>query len=140
MKLHDRGLQRYSLLAVFAHPDDESIACGGLLASCADAGVQVSVCCATGGELGSTAGMPASPVPGPADVRRARVEELRNATRILGVTTVVVLDYEDGMLPWIEAERLEADIRDTIVRLRPDVVVTFGDDGLYGHPDHIAIH
>ena len=44
------------------------------------------------------------------------------------------------MLPWTEAERLEADIRSTIVRLRPDVVITFGEDGLYGHPDHIAIH
>ncbi len=51
-----------------------------------------------------------------------------------------MLDYEDGMLPWAETERLDADIRNTIVRLRPDVVVTFGDDGLYGHPDHIAIH
>jgi LmbE family N-acetylglucosaminyl deacetylase len=56
------------------------------------------------------------------------------------VTDLVLLDYEDGMLSWTETARLEADIRRTIVRLRPDVVITFGEDGLYGHPDHIAIH
>ena len=136
---HD-DLRARSLLAVFAHPDDESIACGGLLAWCAHLGARVSVCCATGGELGSMAGMDASSQPGPADVRRARLQELRNAARILGVTELVLLDHEDGMLPWTEPERLEADIRSTIGRLRPDVVITFGEDGLYGHPDHIAIH
>ena len=130
MKSEHDDLRARSLLVVFAHPDDESLACGGLLAWCAHLGARVSVCCATGGELG----------PGPADVRSARLQELRNAARILGVTDLVLLDYEDGMLPWTEAERLEADIRSTIGRLRPDVVITFGEDGLYGHPDHIAIH
>ncbi len=130
MKSEHDDLRPRSLLAVFAHPDDESLACGGLLAWCAHLGARVSVCCATAGELG----------PGPADVRSVRLQELRNAARILGVTDLVLLDYEDGMLPWTEAERLEADIRSTIGRLRPDVVITFGEDGLYGHPDHIAIH
>jgi len=130
MKSEHDDLRARSLLAVFAHPDDESLACGGLLAWCAHLGARVSVCCATAGELG----------PGPADVRSVRVQELRNAAQILGVTDLVLLDHEDGMLPWIEAERLEADIRMTIRRLRPDVVITFGEDGLYGHPDHIAIH
>jgi LmbE family N-acetylglucosaminyl deacetylase len=130
MTLEHADLRSRSLLTIFAHPDDESLACGGLLAWCADLGARVSVCCATAGELG----------PGPADVRSARLQELRNAACVLGVTDLVLLDYEDGMLPWTEAERLEADIRSTISRLRPDVVITFGEDGLYGHPDHIAIH
>lgn len=130
MRSEHHDLRARSLLAVFAHPDDESLACGGLLAWCAHLGARVSVCCATAGELG----------PGPADVRSARLQELQNAARILGVSNLVLLDYEDGMLPWTEAERLEADIRSTIGRLRPDVVITFGEDGLYGHPDHIAIH
>jgi N-acetyl-1-D-myo-inositol-2-amino-2-deoxy-alpha-D-glucopyranoside deacetylase len=133
-------LRGHSLLAIFAHPDDESLACGGLLAWCAHLGASVSVCCATGGELGSTAGMCASPPPEPADIRRVRLGELRNAARTLGVTNLVVLDHEDGMLPWIGAEQLEADLGSTIRRLHPDVVITFGDDGLYGHPDHVAIH
>ncbi len=44
------------------------------------------------------------------------------------------------MLPWVDADALEADIRAAIDRLRPDVVITFGPDGLYWHPDHIAVH
>ena len=140
MKAEPDDLRARSLLAVFAHPDDESLACGGLLTWCAHLGARVSVCCATGGELGATAGMDSSSPREPLDVRRVRLQELRNAARVLGVTNLVLLDYEDGMLPWTEAERLEADIRGAIVRLRPDVVITFGEDGLYGHPDHIAIH
>jgi LmbE family N-acetylglucosaminyl deacetylase len=84
--------------------------------------------------------MCASPPPRPADIRRARLGELQNAARVLGVTNLVVLDHEDGMLPWIDAERFEADLHSTICRLHPDVVITFGDDGLYGHPDHVAVH
>src|SRR5688500_13846278 len=135
MMVRNPDLRACSLLAVFAHPDDESLACGGLLAWCAHLGARVSVCCATAGELGQTAGMGSSPECGPADVRRARLQELRNAARILGVASLVFLDYEDGMLPWADPERLEADIRRTLARLRPDVVITFGEDGLYGHPD-----
>ena len=78
--------------------------------------------------------------PGAATLGEARVQELQAASRVLGIADVVLLEYEDGMLPWVDAERLEADLRDTIRRLRPDVVITFGEDGLYGHPDHIAIH
>jgi LmbE family N-acetylglucosaminyl deacetylase len=130
MKSEHDDLRQRSLLAVFAHPDDESLACGGLLAWCAHLGARVSVCCATAGELG----------PGPENIRSVRLQELRNAARILGVTDLVLLDYADGMLPWAGAERLETDIRSAIGRLHPDVVITFGEDGLYGHPDHIAIH
>lgn len=124
-------LRGQSLLAVFAHPDDESLACGGLLAWCAELGARVSILCATRGEMGWRAGRE----PG-----RVRTNELEAAARVLGVSDVVVLDYEDGMLPWTDTARLEADIRDAAIRLCPDVVITFGDDGLYWHPDHIAIH
>jgi LmbE family N-acetylglucosaminyl deacetylase len=118
-----------SLLAVFAHPDDESIACGGLLALCADRGARVSLICATHGENRS----------GVRDEvwfdQRAR--ELDDAARILGISEVVLFDFRDGFLPW--AYDLSDRIEDEIRRLRPDVVVTFGKDGLYWHPDHIAI-
>lgn len=121
-----RDLTGRSLLAVFAHPDDESLACGGLLAWCADRGVRVTLVCVTGGE-GRGAG----------DVR---ARELEAAARVLGVADVVMLDHEDGMLPWVDATVFEADIRDAIRACRPDVVITFGEDGLYWHPDHIAVH
>jgi len=118
-----------SLLAIFAHPDDESIACGGLLALCADRGVRVTLLCATHGENRG----------GVRDEGwyEERARELEEAARILGIGEVVLLDYRDGFLPWAESlsDRIEEEIR----RLRPDAVVTFGKDGLYWHPDHIAI-
>ncbi len=121
-----------SLLAVFAHPDDESIASGGLLARAAAAGARVSLLCLTRGEQG--------PGAGGGDVAAVRTKELHQAARLLGVHEVILLDHEDGMLSWIEPHCLEADVALAIRRLRPDVVVTFDEDGLYGHPDHVAVH
>jgi len=121
-----------SLLAVFAHPDDESLACGGLLARCAACGVRVSLLCLTHGEHG--------PGRDCERIRDTRVRELRDAGQVLGIRDLVVLDYEDGLLPWIDDAQLEADILDAIRRFQPHVVVTFDLDGLYWHPDHIAVH
>lgn len=118
-----------SVLAVFAHPDDESLACGGLLACCARRGARVSLVCVTDGrhDQGRRLG-------------ELRARELDAACRELGVAHHVVLDYEDGMLPWVDQQQLAADIGQAIDRLRPEVVITFDQDGLYGHPDHIAVH
>ena len=124
-------LKGCSLLAVFAHPDDESLACGGLLAWCADLGADLSLLCITRGQHGP------GPSPG---LGVTREMELRAAARALGVAHVVVLGYEDGMLPWADACRLESDVRDAIQTFLPSVVITFGEDGLYWHPDHIAVH
>jgi LmbE family N-acetylglucosaminyl deacetylase len=126
-----RPLEGQSLLGVFAHPDDESLACGGVLARCAGLGVRVSILCATRGEMGRGSA---------SDLSLVRTNELAAAARALGVSDVLLLDYEDGMLTWAEPARLEADIRDATIRFRADVVITFGEDGLYWHPDHIAIH
>ena len=124
------------LLAVFAHPDDESLACGGTLARLAQAGVEVSLVCATRGEAGSI--NPALGIPRTAlgDVRES---ELRDAARVLGVHEVVVLGHRDGMLSWIDPARVEIDLERVFDRLSPDAVLTFGADGLYWHPDHVAI-
>ncbi len=129
---------RPAMLAVFAHPDDESLACGGLLAWCAAIGVRVSLLCLTHGEHGR-AGRGATG-PGPRPLRQVRAGELRAAAKELGIGRVRLLDHEDGMLPWILPDRLDADILDEIRRTGPDVVVTFDSDGLYWHPDHIAVH
>ena len=122
-----------SLLAVFAHPDDESLACGGLIARCAEYGVRVSLLCLTHGEHGQ--GDEHS-----LQLRDVRRRELGDAASVLGIRDVVVLDHEDGMLPWIDGALLEADILQAITRFKPDVVVTFDEDGLYWHPDHITCH
>lgn len=69
-----------------------------------------------------------------------RADELRAAARVLGIGRARLLDHEDGMLPWTPPDRLDADIRGEIRRTEPDVVITFDADGLYWHPDHIAVH
>jgi N-acetyl-1-D-myo-inositol-2-amino-2-deoxy-alpha-D-glucopyranoside deacetylase len=136
-----------TLLAVFAHPDDESITCGGLLAACAALGARVALLCLTRGEAGpsaaptSTVATGAAGTTGPAvPLGTQRADELRDAARTLGIADVTLLDHPDGMLPWTDAAAIETDIRAVVARLRPDVVVTFGADGLYWHPDHIAVH
>lgn len=135
----DLDLTGRSLLAVFAHPDDESLACGGLLAWCAARGARVSLLCCTRGEHGGT-GPRVEGRGARADLGELRSRELEAAARVLGVTDVLLLDHEDGMLPWVDAAALESDIRDAIRQRGPDVVITFGEDGLYWHPDHIAVH
>ena len=125
-------LSTLSLLAIFAHPDDESLACGGLLARCSEGGAHVSLLCLTRGEHGP--GSTGEPL---ADVRTREVME---AARVLGIHDVRLCGHEDGMLPWIEAPILEADVLGAIDRSEPDVVITFDEDGLYWHPDHIAVH
>jgi N-acetyl-1-D-myo-inositol-2-amino-2-deoxy-alpha-D-glucopyranoside deacetylase len=124
-------VERASLLAVFAHPDDESLACGGLLALCAERGIRVSLLCLTRGEHGPGA---------TTDLSDTRTRELHAAADVLGVAEVRLLDHEDGMLPWLDAEHVQADVLAAIRDSGADIVVTFDEDGLYWHPDHIAVH
>ena len=132
----------HALLAVFAHPDDESLACGGLLAWCAAVGVRVSLLSVTHGEHAPADNTKQPSTPGTDTLRDIRETELRDAAGVLGIKddAVTILDHADGMLSWLDTGRLEADIQATIRRTTPDIVITFGEDGLYWHPDHIAVH
>lgn len=123
-----------TVLGVFSHPDDESLACGGTLSRLADAGARIVLVCATRGERGSPAGLVQDAL------GTQRVAELRCAASLLGVAEVSVLDYEDGNLTWARATELQAHISLCLRRCRPSIVITFGRDGLYWHPDHIATH
>jgi LmbE family N-acetylglucosaminyl deacetylase len=140
-----RDLEGRSLLAVFAHPDDESLAAGGLLACCAARGARVSLLCLSRGEAGRGPGSSAfaeatADKSDPGNLGDIRTRELAAAAAALGFSDVLLRTHPDGMLPWLAAGTLEDDVRTTIVGRRPDVVVTFGEDGLYWHPDHIATH
>jgi LmbE family N-acetylglucosaminyl deacetylase len=124
------------LMCILAHPDDESLGTGGTLAKYAREGVGTYLVTATRGERGRF-GESASP--GPEIVGRTREAELRAAGRELGVTDVRLLEYPDGALATVDtAEAIDA-IAGHLRRVRPQVVITFGPDGAYGHPDHIAI-
>src|SRR5687768_11354909 len=125
------------LMAVLAHPDDESLALGGALARYAAEGVETHLVMATRGERGWHDD-PAF-YPGPLALGRLREDELTAAARALGLAGVTYLDYLDGDLACADPEPAVARIADALRRVRPDVVVTFGPDGVYGHPDHVAI-
>ena len=125
------------LMCVLAHPDDESLGTGGILAKYAKEGVATYVVTATRGERGRFDDKGTSP--GPAIVGRTREAELRAAAQVLGVREVALLEYVDAELdradPIEAADRIASHIR----RIRPHVVVTFDPFGAYGHPDHVAI-
>ncbi len=123
------------VLAVFAHPDDESLACGGTLARLADAGVKVIVMCASRGERGSTTGPARDDQLAP---RRAL--EACEAAAALGIAHLIVLDHPDGDLQWAHVTELHAEIVMALRRYDPAAVITFGEDGLYWHLDHVGVH
>jgi len=125
-----------SLLAVFAHPDDESFRPGGTLALLARRGARVQVLTATRGQAGSCGNPPLCTFEELPAVREA---ELRCACSALGVQPPLLLDYQDGQLAEADPEGLAAQILQVVRDTRPQVMLTFGADGLSGHPDHIAI-
>ena len=129
------------LLAVLAHPDDESLGVGGTLAKYASEGIDVFLLTATRGDRGRFRGyrLDDHQHPGPSALADIREGELRAAASALGVREVSILDYHDQQLDRANASEAVAIIARHIRRARPDVVVTFGPDGAYGHPDHIAI-
>jgi N-acetyl-1-D-myo-inositol-2-amino-2-deoxy-alpha-D-glucopyranoside deacetylase len=124
-----------TVLAIFAHPDDEALACGGTLARLAGAGARVVIVCASRGELGSVSNPALAPG---GDVGAVRAGELAAAARVLGAAEVVQLEHPDGTLTWADA--LDQEIADQAARQRPDAVITFDADGLYWHADHVALH
>ena len=125
-----------SILAVFAHPDDESLSCGGTLARLADGGARVVLLCASRGESGSVS----DPSLVANDLGLVRSEELREAARTLGIADVLIYDHPDGDLRWADVPELHAEIVSAIRQYRPDGVITFAEDGLYWHLDHIGVH
>jgi LmbE family N-acetylglucosaminyl deacetylase len=136
-----------STLAIFAHPDDETL-CAGTLTRYAAEGARVGLVCATRGEVGEISD-PALATP--ETLPHVRDGELHCATKALGIDEPIFLGYRDsGMAGTSENEHPDAfvnadadEVTGKLVRIirerKPDVVVTFDETGGYGHPDHIAI-
>jgi LmbE family N-acetylglucosaminyl deacetylase len=128
-------------MAVLAHPDDESLGIGGTLAKYASDGVDTFVLTATRGDRGRYREHRPGDAqhPGAAALAEIRERELRAAAAVLGVHDVALLDYGDQQLDRANPREVVASIAEHIRRVRPNVVITFGPDGAYGHPDHVAI-
>jgi LmbE family N-acetylglucosaminyl deacetylase len=141
--------QKPLLLAVLAHPDDETFGMGGTLALYARRGVSIHLACATRGEAGE---VDPQFLQGFSSIADRRVSELRCAAGVLGIEGIHFLGYRDSGMPGsadnqnpqalVQApvDEVVAKIVHLIRSLRPQVVVTFDPIGGYRHPDHIAIH
>ncbi len=140
-------------MAVHAHPDDEASSTGGILARYAAEGVRTVLVTCTNGELGDSGSVkPGEEGHDREDVVAARMAELRESCRLLGVTHSETLGYQDsGMMGWESNDapgsfwstpvaEAAAPLADLIRRYQPDVVVTYDPNGFYGHPDHIQAH
>lgn len=125
------------LLAVFAHPDDESMGMGGTLAKYAANGVETHLICASRGERGWFG--PEEQNPGLKRLGQLRTVELENAVKELGMKSLSFLNYIDGDVDQANHSEAIDKIVTHIRKIKPQVVVTFPPDGNYGHPDHIAI-
>lgn len=124
------------LLAVFAHPDDESFICGGTLAKYASEEVDITLVSATRGEMGRRMGNP--PYLNRESMAAAREMELRNACDSLGIRQLLFLDIRDKTVEFADENNLITRIANLIQEIDPDVVLTFHEK-LGGHPDHCAI-
>jgi N-acetyl-1-D-myo-inositol-2-amino-2-deoxy-alpha-D-glucopyranoside deacetylase len=141
-------MEKRTLLAVLAHPDDESFGMGGTLALYASRGVDVHLVCATRGEVGDVA---PDLLVGFDSIASLRESELRCAAGILGLAGIHFLDYRDSGMPgspdnshpralaFQPLDDVAANVECYIRDLKPQVVLTFDPIGGYRHPDHIAI-
>lgn len=142
-------MKKKKLLAVVAHPDDETFGMGGTLAKYARDGVEVNLICATRGEVGA---VEPDLLNGYASVGDLREKELCCAADVLGLKKVHFLEYRDSGMPGTKDNQhpqalVQARLEDVafkiaklIRQIQPQVVLTFDPIGGYRHPDHIAIH
>ena len=138
-----------TLLAIFAHPDDEAFGTGGALARYAAAGKTVKLICATRGESGKITD---PEIDSASDVAKLREGELREACRAMGLGAPVFLDFHDSgrqertryddpkALMNVDEADLERALLPHIGEIKPDIILTFDPHGIYGHIDHIKIH
>jgi len=120
-----------SVLAVVAHPDDESFGLGAVLAGFADAGAAVAVLCFTHGESTTLHGVQG-------DLASVRAAELAGAARVLGVDPVRLLGYRDGALTEVDVDDLSAHVLDLAAEVGADGLLVFDADGVTGHLDHAS--
>ena len=142
--------EKLVLMAVHAHPDDECLSTGGTLARYAEEGIETVVVCATKGEEGDILNPDLDTSEFPDDITEVRMKEFAEARKVLKLSRVYFLGYRDsGMEGRASNSHPEAfknadteEATERLVRIirevRPQVIITYNEKGLYGHPDHIA--
>lgn len=120
-----------SVLAVVAHPDDESFGLGALLATFVDAGAETTVLCFTHGEASTLHGVPG-------ELARIRVLELESAAGLLGVRRTLLRDHPDGALESVDLQTLADDVAQVAGEVEADGLLVFHPSGVTLHPDHRA--
>jgi LmbE family N-acetylglucosaminyl deacetylase len=140
---------KLTLMAVHAHPDDESIGTGGILAKYAAEGVKTTLVFGTRGEAGEILNPEFVPPEPGMSIKDIRARELEKALNVLQVQSTYFLEYRDSGIntspehhhpnAFAHADLDEATSRlvDIIRQVRPHVMVTYNENGSYGHPDHI---
>jgi LmbE family N-acetylglucosaminyl deacetylase len=124
-----------TVLGVWAHPDDEAFLSGGVMASVAGNGGRVACVTATHGE----AGFPGDDARSVAERKALRQAELEACLTVLGVSDHRGLGYPDGGCADLDDQEPVTRLVQILDDVRPDSVLTFGPDGMTGHPDHIAV-
>jgi LmbE family N-acetylglucosaminyl deacetylase len=147
-------MERLTLMAVHAHPDDEASSTGGILAKYVEEGVRTVLVTCTNGELGNAPDGTAPGEPGHDErlVTEQRRRELEHSRQLLGITDLELLGYHDsGMMGWpqnddpqvfwqVPVDEAAGKLATLMEKYLPDVVVTYDANGFYGHPDHIQAH
>jgi len=124
-----------AIVAVVAHPDDEALIAGGTLALAHDRGLATGVVSLTRGELGPIS----DPLlAGEGTLGAVRERELCASGALLGVDWTRCLRHPDGELEWADAEAVAVELAAVLREFAPRVLLTFGEDGVYGHQDHVA--
>jgi LmbE family N-acetylglucosaminyl deacetylase len=143
-----------TLMTVHAHPDDEATGTGGALAKAAAEGIRTVLVTCTDGRCGDGPGgvKPGDPGHDPEKVVELRRQELEKSAAVLNVSHLELLGYADsGMMGWpnndapgsfwsTPVDEAAARLAELMRRYQPDVVVTYDENGFYGHPDHIQAH
>jgi len=130
-------MSKPTLMAIFAHPDDEAFGVGGTLAKYADQDCDVYLVTATRGEAGEIREPSLATT---ANLPQVREQELRCACEVYGIHPPRFLDYVDGQLAIVHQGQAVGKLVRLIRECQPQVLVTFGPEGIYGHYDHIAVH
>lgn len=126
-----------TIAGVLAHPDDEAFGASSAILEIGRRKDRFVLQTFTPGDAGKAGRF--APLT-KAELAARRKQELRNAADILGIATVCQLDYGDGTLKDVPLSQLVEDVADFLNREQAEIVLTFPEDGIYGHPDHVAVH